>query len=148
MIRIPAYPGKQEYRSLICTLAVAYETPGCAARSAPPKACRNTENLSFSCISSLFSNFFNIFTTLGPWRLPNASRNHQNDPQSAQNEPQSRPNGSQGLPWAPPVEPKTSPGHSKCTPKSIPRRVLEPTSSQNHQMSPRSVPKLSFFNDF
>ena len=146
MICIPAYPGKQEYRSLICTLALAYATPGCAARSAPPKACKNTENMCFSLISSLFSNFLYSFTTLGPWRLPNASRNHQNYPQSGQNEPQSRPNGSQGLPWAPQVEPKTSPGHPKCTPKSIPRRVLAPTSSQNHQMSPKSVPKPSFFN--
>ena len=148
MIRIPTYPGKQEYRSLICTLAVAYETPGCAARSAPPKACKNTENIRFSCISSLFFNFLHIFITLTPWRLPNASRNHQNDPQSAQNEPQSRPNGSQGLPWAPQVDPKTSPGHPKCTPKSIPRKVLEPTTTQNHQMGPKSVPKPQFLHHF
>ena len=148
MICIPAYPGKQEYRSLICTLALAYATPGCAARSAPPKACKSIENMCFSLISSLFSNFFHIFTTLGPWRLPNASRNHQNDPQSAQNEPQSLPNGSQGLPWVPQVDPKTPPGHPKWTPKSTPRRVLEPTSFQNHQMSPESVPKPSFFNHF
>ena len=147
MIRIPTYPGKQEYRSLICTLALAYATPGCAARSAPPKACKNTENIRFPYISSLFFNFLHIFSTLSPWRLPNTSRNHQNYFQSARNEPQSRPNGSQGFPWPPQVEAKTSPGHPKCTPKSTSRMVLEPTSSQNHQMSPESFPKPPFFID-
>ena len=148
MIRIPADPGKQEYRSLICTLALAYATPGCAARSAPPKACEKDRKYVFLICSLSFATFLYIFATLGPWRLPHASRKHENNPRSTQNEPQRRPNGSQGLPWAPQVDSKTSPGHPKCTAKSTPRTVLEPTSLQNHQMSAKSDPKLSFVIDF